>query len=246
MKSEGFADLHQHVLWGLDDGPQTSEQMRALLRQDVEEGIQLVFATAHAYPKLRAFDLALYWERLAEANACCESEGWPLRVVPGCEIHYCDSVPDLLTAGKLPALGNSRHVLIEFDHDTVLSQIGEAADSLYRAGFQPVLAHVERYQRLVCSPGRAMDMREEYGLLFQMNCETVLHPRGFRERRFVSWLLKAQTIDAIATDAHDAIHRPARMKAAYQKIAKEQGMDYAERLVSLGLKLMGKEGTNGS
>ena len=58
MKSEGFADLHQHVLWGLDDGPQTSEQMRVLLRQDVEEGIQLVFATAHAYPKLRAFDLA--------------------------------------------------------------------------------------------------------------------------------------------------------------------------------------------
>ena len=246
MKSEGFADLHQHVLWGLDDGPQTSEQMRALLRQDVEEGIQLVFATAHAYPKLRAFDLALYRERLAEANACCESEGWPLRVVPGCEIHYCDSVPDLLTAGKLPALGNSRHVLIEFDHNAALSQIGEAADSLYRAGFQPVLAHVERYQRLVCSPERAMDMREEYGLLFQMNCETVLHPRGFRERRFVKRMLASCAIDAIATDAHDAIHRPARMKAAYRKIAKEQGMDYAERLVSLGLKLMGEEGTNGS
>ena len=246
MKSEGFADLHQHVLWGLDDGPQTSEQMRALLRQDVEEGIQLVFATAHAYPKLRAFDLALYRERLAEANACCESKGWPLRVVPGCEIHYCDSVPDLLTAGKLPALGNSRHVLIEFDHNAALSQIGEAADSLYRAGFQPVLAHVERYRCLARSPRRAMEAREEYGLLFQMNCETVLHPRGFRERRFVSWLLKAQTIDAIATDAHDAIHRPAPMKAAYQKIAKEQGMDYAERLVSLGLKLMGEEGTNGS
>ena len=246
MREEGFSDLHQHVLWGLDDGPQTSEQMRALLRQDVEEGIQLVFATAHAYPKLRAFDLALYRERLAEANACCESEGWPLRVVPGCEIHYCDSVPDLLTAGKLPALGNSRHVLIEFDHNAALSQIGEAADSLYRAGFQPVLAHVERYQRLVCSPERAMDMREEYGLLFQMNCETVLHPRGFRERRFVKRMLASCAIDAIATDAHDAIHRPARMKAAYQKIAKEQGMDYAERLVSLGLKFMGEEGTNGS
>ena len=246
MKLEGFADLHQHVLWGMDDGPQTSEQMRALLRQNVEEGIRLVFATAHAYPKLRAFDLALYRERLAEANACCESEGWPLRVVPGCEIHYCDSVPDLLTAGKLPALGNSRHVLIEFDHNAALSQIGEAADSLYRAGFQPVLAHVERYQRLVCSPERAMDMREEYGLLYQMNSETVLQPRGFREKRFVKRMLASCAIDAIATDAHDAIHRPARMKVAYQKIAKEQGMDYAERLVSLGLKLMGEEGTNGS
>ena len=246
MKSEGFADLQQHVLWGLDDGPQTSEQMRVLLRQDVEEGIQLVFATAHAYPKLRAFDLALYWERLAEANACCESEGWPLRVVPGCEIHYCPAVPDHLSAGRLPTLGHSRHTLIEFAPDVSPAEIGEAADRLYRTGYPPVLAHVERYQRLVCSPERAMDMREEYGLLYQMNSETVLQPRGFREKRFVKRMLASCAIDAIATDAHDAIHRPARMKAAYQKIAKEQGMDYAERVVSLGLKLMGEEGTNGS
>ena len=79
MKSEGFADLHQHVLWGLDDGPQTSEQMRALLRQDVEEGIQLVFATAHAYPKLRAFDLALYRERLLRKRRLAAARGSRLR-----------------------------------------------------------------------------------------------------------------------------------------------------------------------
>ena len=34
MREEGFSDLHQHVLWGLDDGPQTPEQMRALLAQN--------------------------------------------------------------------------------------------------------------------------------------------------------------------------------------------------------------------
>ena len=95
--------------------------------------LSLLFATSHAYPKTRPFELALYRERLDEANAYCEGQGWSLRVLPGCEIHYCDSVPDLLTAGKLPALGNSRHVLIEFDHNAALSQIGEAADSLYRA-----------------------------------------------------------------------------------------------------------------
>ena len=65
MKSEGFADLHQHVLWGLDDGPKTPEQMHALLRQNVEERIRLVFATTHAYPKLCPFNLSLYRERLA-------------------------------------------------------------------------------------------------------------------------------------------------------------------------------------
>ena len=104
MKTSGFTDIHQHVLWGLDDGPKTPEQMRALLAQNVQSGISLIFATSHAYPKTRPFELELYRERLDEANAYCESQGWSLRVLSGCEIHYCDSVPDLLTAGRLPAL----------------------------------------------------------------------------------------------------------------------------------------------
>ena len=237
MKTSGFTDIHQHVLWGLDDGPKTPEQMRALLAQNVQSGISLIFATSHAYPKTRPFELELYRERLDEANAYCESQGWNLRVLSGCEIHYCDSVPDLLTAGRLPALGSSRHVLIEFDHDAALSQIGEAADSLYRAGFQPVVAHVERYRRIVRSPRRAMEAREEYGLIYQMNCETVLRPAGLWERRFAEKLLNARAVDAIATDAHDTALRPVRMREAYQQIARQYGVRYAGRLVRFGRQL---------
>ena len=238
MDSESFSDLHQHVLWGLDDGPQTSEQMQALLRKDAQNGIGLVFATTHAYPKVRAFELSLYQERLAEANAFCESEGLPLYVLSGCEIRYCATVPGHLTAGRLPTLGGSRHVLIEFDPDAPLSEIEEAADNLYIAGFPPVLAHVERYRCLLRSPERAMEIREEYGLLYQMNCETVLNPWGFRQRRFVKRMLEEHAIDAIATDAHDVVKRPVRMRKAYRKIAHEQGKGYARKLVHLGWKLI--------
>lgn len=239
MKAENFADIHQHVLWGLDDGPKTVEQMHALLQQDVSSGISLVFATAHAYPRTQPFDLALYRERLEEANAFCKGQGWKMRILPGCEIHYCDSVPDLLAAGRLPALGGSRHVLIEFDLTAALSQIGEAADDLYRAGYHPVIAHVERYRCLARSPRRAMEMHEEYGLVYQMNCETVLRPAGIWQRQFVRSMLAAQAIDAIATDAHDTVLRPAQLRAAYQQIAQEYGADYAERLVHLGQDIAG-------
>ncbi|MCI5565445.1 MAG: hypothetical protein MR400_07105, partial [Clostridiales bacterium] len=140
----------------------------------------------------------------------------------------------------LPALGNSRHVLIEFDHNAALSQIGEAADSLYRAGFQPVVAHVERYRCLVRSPRRAMEAREEYGLIYQMNCETVLRPAGLWERRFVEKLLNARAVDAIATDAHDTAQRPVRMLEAYQQLARQYGARYAGRLVRFGRHLARK------
>lgn len=243
MIAPGFADLHQHVLWGLDDGPQSPQEMHSLLRAAAEDGIGLIAATAHADPAARPFPLSLYYQRLAEANAYCQEKGLPLRLVSGCEILYCNSVPDLLTAGKLPALGNSRHVLIEFDHNAALSQISEAADSLYRAGFQSVLAHVERYRCLVRSPRRAMEAREEYGLIYQMNCETVLHPAGLWKRRFAEKLLNARAIDAIATDAHDTALRPVRMREAYQQLVLQYGVRYAGRLVRFGRQLAREGGT---
>lgn len=237
-----FCDLHQHVLWGLDDGPQTPEQMYALLQQNVIEGIHLIFATTHAYPKVKPFNLELYRQRLNEADAYCEKRGWPLYVIGGCEIHYCSAVSDLLSDGLLPTLGSSRQVLIEFDSNTSLKDIGHASDKLYRAGFLPVVAHVERIDHLMHAPERAITLRDDYGLAYQMNCETAYNPNGLREKRFVKKMLDAHAIDAIATDAHDVLIRPAHMKAAYQKIAAEQGADYANQLVSYGWQFMGEEG----
>lgn len=238
MNTEAFADIHQHVLWGMDDGPNSPGQMQQLLAQDVQNGITLLCATAHACPGVRPFDFEQYRLRLREANACCAARGWDLRILPGCEILYCDSVPDHLSDGRLPSLGNSRYVLIEFQPDVPLSRIGKAAADLYRRGYQPVLAHVERYRCLVRRPGRAMAAREEYGLVYQMNCPTVLQPGSPWKRRFVEQLLGAQAIDAVATDAHDSIRRPVQMAEAYARLSREYGQDYARRLVTWGKALV--------
>ena len=232
-RSRGFTDLHQHVLWGMDDGPKTAKQMYAMLELAVEDGVERIAATSHAYPKTRPFDLSLYRSRLDEANAYCAQRGWPLRLIEGCEIHYCDSVPDLLVAGKLPTLGGSNYALIEFNEDAEPRQIGLASDRLFRVGFRPVIAHVERCRKLIRSPKRAMELREEYGLIYQMNCEAVLLPFDFLERRFVRRMLREQAIDLIASDAHDTRNRPTCMRETYQELCAEYGRSYARSLLSM-------------
>lgn len=237
MSPHGFADIHQHVLWGLDDGPATRKQMHALLRQNVENGVRLVYATAHAAPGLRRFDAELYRERLKEANAYCRKRDWPLRILSGCEMYYSPAAVDALLEGRIPTLGGSLYVLIEFSEDVSAARIGKAANNLYRAGYRPILAHAERYRCLVRSPARAMAVRDEFGLLLQMNCETVLRPRGFFRRRFVRTLLWEQAVDVLASDAHDASRRPVQMRNAYRKIAREYDARYAKRLVHLGWRI---------
>ena len=237
MSPHGFADIHQHVLWGLDDGPATRKQMHALLRQNVENGVRLVCATTHVAPGLRRFDAELYRERLKEANAYCRKRDWPLRILSGCEMYYSPAAVDALLEGRIPTLGGSLYVLIEFSEDVSAARIGKAANSLYRAGYRPILAHAERYRCLVRSPARAMAVRDEFGLLLQINCETVLRPRGFFRRRFVRTLLREQAVDVLASDAHDASRRPVQMRNAYRKIAREYDARYAKRLVHLGWRI---------
>ena len=239
MKKRAFADLHQHLLWGLDDGPDTPKRMHALLRQNARQGVAVICATVHADPRRSPVDWALYQKRLAAANAYCAKHHLPIQILPGSEVRYRDAAPDLLADGKLLPLGNSRYVLIEFPEGIDLASIEGAADSLYRAGYRPILAHVERCRRLIRSPKRAMALREEYGILYQMNCNTVLRPRGLRTRYFVWRMLRERAIDLIASDAHDADARPVQMRAAYKCIAERYGTAYARRLMCGGGSLLG-------
>ena len=109
MSPHGFADIHQHVLWGLDDGPATRKQMHALLRQNVENGVRLVYATAHAAPGLRRFNAELYRERLKEANAYCRKRDWPLRILHYQEETQCSLARTKEQAGRLSYIPSPSH-----------------------------------------------------------------------------------------------------------------------------------------
>lgn len=233
-----MTDLHQHVLWGIDDGPRSPEAMHAQLFQAVTNNIGLVAATSHAYPKYQPFDMEQYCSHLAEAQAYCAEQDWPIEIVSGCEIHYSGRVPDMLRQGLLPTLDGTSHVLIEFSPRVNIDDICDAADSLYRVGYQPIIAHVERYACLARSSRDAISLRSDYGLTYQMNCDTLLYPRGLRERHFVRRMLEEQAIDLIASDAHDTLRRPIRMQQAYQTLCQRCGADYAERLTGFGWEIL--------
>ncbi len=241
----GFADIHQHVLWGLDDGAKTQHVMQDMLRQDAAEGIRLVSATAHADLQ-HPFDLVHYQAHLAEANDFCRQENLPLQVVQGSEILYTDGVPDRLAAGHLLTLGNTRNVLIEFLPDVDLENIRSAADALYRAGFHPVVAHIERYRCLTRSARTAMQLGEDYGLRYQVNCHTVTSPHDWLIRRFVRKMFENRAVDVIADDAHNTSSRPVQMRQAMTGIAVQYGQEYADELTDNAFRLLGKTEAKGS
>lgn len=220
-----LCDIHHHLIWGIDqDGPKTMEDSKAMALAAVQDGITHVVTTPHVMPGIAPFDMALYREHLTALKSWCRDQGLPLRLFPGAEIFYTPMTVQYLGEGRVLTMNSTAYVLVEFDPAERYEQIRKACAELTAHGYIPILAHTERYTALVRHPKAALALREELGLAYQVNCSTIIQPKGIFQNRFIKALLKEGTLDHIATDAHNVTTRPVRMKEAIAALER-QGAD---------------------
>ena len=195
-------DCHCHILPGLDDGAQTLEESVFLAGKLAGWGYRRAVCTSHSTFKYR--------NTPATVMAACdrlrrelERHGIELELVPSMEYRLIpETWPVVRECGwLLPWEGN--HILIELPiHDP--TKIGEIIplDEVRRLqddGYQPVLAHPERYLYLQMEDCKAFkeagcQLQRNIGTLEGMYGETVRHRAG---------ALDAQGMyDWIGTDLH--------------------------------------------
>ena len=228
-----FVDIHHHIIYGLDDGPQTFEESVDMLRAACHDGIGTIIATTHASPGERDFPLEAYRERLKELNDYCQLHTLPLQLLQGAEIFFAESAVRHLQAGRIPTLANSQHILVEFSPDVDYEELFTGLRQLANAGFLPVLAHIERYECLVRKPGLALEIKNDLPVKFQVNCRSLVRRKGMRFRRFLRKVLDARMIDCVATDAHNTDSRKVCMEEGYVALAGCYEQEYADELTWL-------------
>ena len=163
----GLTDIHQHLLWGLDDGPDTAQGTQDMLREAHRQGICQVAATCHACPGFVPFDIGAYRERLTQAQDFARQENLDVALFPGAEVAWTFQTTTSIRHGDFPTLGSTDYVLLELWRDVSLQTARDAVNQLIRAGYCPVLAHVERYRCFSWWPKAALRFREETGALMQ-------------------------------------------------------------------------------
>ena len=131
----GFADIHHHLLYGLDDGPRRMEETAAMLHRAAAEGITTLVATPHVTPGVQRFDRDAFLERLAEARQYCAAQQLPLTLHAGAELLYTPQTARFLREGRVPTLGNTPYALVEFSPDVRFDTLESALVDLLRSGF---------------------------------------------------------------------------------------------------------------
>ena len=166
--------------------------------------------------------------RLEDVRAACRKDDMDLRILLGAEILYTDMTCRLLSEGRVPTLAGTNTCWWSSCPACALTRSTRRWKGILRAGFLPVVAHVERYACLASSPRRANLIKDELeGVLFQMNNSTILGGRGFFSDLHTRRLLDEGLIDITASDAHNLRERPTRMREAYEKLKEEYDGVYA-------------------
>lgn len=228
---EGYIDIHNHSLYGTDDGARSLEESVAMLRKAAEEGIRSVILTPHQKPDRRRPDTRSIAEKTGQLQKVLKGLEIPVRLYPGGEVLYSYDTEELLEQGKASVLAGSAYVLTEFLPDEEWSYIQNGLYRLLDGGYIPVLAHAERYANLACDLNRVDGLRES-GCLIQINAGSLTGFGGTQIKRAAKRLVKEGLADLAATNAHRASgSRQASVKECAAWLSRKCGSAYARQLL---------------
>jgi len=227
-----FTDIHHHLLYGMDDGAKDEQTMYQMIEKAAADGIRRIVATPHVTPGIEPFNGEQYEISLRDARRYCRVHIPDMEILSGAEILYTEQTARFLQEERIPTMADTNLVLVEFVTDIRFEEMEEAVRRLFASGYRVIVAHIERYDCLVRNPARAVRLKEELDVLYQVNCSTIVEGKGFFVRRFINQMLKQELIDAVASDAHGLNVRIVRMKQAWRILKYQCGAEYARKLLS--------------
>ncbi|MBE5808080.1 MAG: hypothetical protein E7317_07045, partial [Clostridiales bacterium] len=99
----GFVDIHHHIIYGMDDGAKSEEDMRNMLLKASADGITTIVATPHVTPGVHHFDWDRFDRHMEKARSFIKEQGIDMELYKGCEILYTDPTRHYLEDDRIPS-----------------------------------------------------------------------------------------------------------------------------------------------
>jgi protein-tyrosine phosphatase len=200
-----YADLHCHLLPGLDDGATTVDAALAHARRLDADGVRDVACTPHvktdAFPDVPLDELAA---RRAALQAAIDDAGLDVRLHRGGELAHLDALSLSPAELELIAQGpdDARWLLLECPFAGLDERFSAAAERLTGLGYGLVLAHPERAHDVLGGGRERLEALRAEGALLQVNVCSLLGNHGPVPQEIAGALVRAGTAFCLASDGH--------------------------------------------
>lgn len=217
---EGFIDMHNHILPGIDDGAQSADESIQLIKEFSEFGVQNFIATPHIMhnyydntPETIQISLSILQEELHKNDLSDV-------VITAAAEHMIDSNFETILADKKVMPMQKDHLLIEMSYLQRPINFDESIIAIAQNRFFPILAHPERYNFLHGKTRKYGEFKQQ-GIYFQLNMLSLGEFYNREVQKIAFKLLEEDMIDFIGSDVHNLEQLNSLKKLTINKKTKE-------------------------
>ena len=192
----GTVDFHAHILPGADHGSDSLETSLGQLKKATAAGVAEIFATPHFYIDQNPIDKFLTrrersFDKLQNAVI---RQNIPIKLRKSAEVTLVYGLSKLPDLEKL-CIENTRYMLLEMPIGVPWRQwVYTSIDELRDRGIEPILAHIERYDKA------SLERIFEYDIKTQINANSLFN--GYFTRRRIKSYISSGLVHFIGSDVH--------------------------------------------
>ncbi|PRX55281.1 tyrosine-protein phosphatase [Flagellimonas meridianipacifica] len=199
---DGFVDIHNHILPGIDDGAKTVEESIRLIREFSEFGVNDFICTPHIMNNYYENTPSTVKDAFNKLKTGLVNQEFSRVSIDYAAEHMIDdNFETLLKNGMVVPLAKD-YLLVEMSYLQASINFDTSIKKITSSRFFPILAHPERYIYL---HQRLQDYKayKNNGILFQLNLLSLSPYYGDQVQKTAYKLLEEGMIDFVASDAHN-------------------------------------------
>lgn len=198
-----LADMHSHLLAGLDDGVKLNEEAVHIILKFQELGYQKLITTPHIMSDYYRNEPEQIKNALNQLSVILLEKGIDIKVEAAAE-YYLDEelIKKLNNQETLLTMGDN-YLLFETNFFTEPYQLNEFIFTAITRGYKLILAHPERYQYM--SLEKAEELRDR-GVHLQLNIPSLVGAYGKPVMKMAEKLVDKGWVDFVGSDCHNIIH----------------------------------------
>ena len=220
---EGFRDCHCHLLPGVDDGVGKMNETMLILEEWEQAGVKEVWLTPHIMEDIPNEPAEL---RQKFSSLQKQYDG-TIKLHLAAE-HMMDGLfLKRLEEGNVMPIGErGKRLLVETSYYTPPMNMQKIFDNIKKKGYEPILAHPERYQYMETSDYKTW---KKCGVLFQLNLPSLVMAYGPEVLRKAEWLLNENMYEYCGSDTHSINHVDLFLSSIISKKTVKKVRKIAER-----------------
>jgi tyrosine-protein phosphatase YwqE len=200
-----LADMHSHLIPGIDDGAPTMEDSMAMIKFFVKLGYRKIITTPHIMGDFYKNSAENILPGRDEVRKEIQKAGLNIEFDAAAEYYLDEFFMADLEADKPLLTFGKNYVLFELSFLNEPIQLKEAIFKMRSQGYSPILAHPERYQFYYGKIDKLKELRDN-GVLLQINLNSLSGYYSKGAKKMAQTLIKDGYVDFVGSDCHHLKH----------------------------------------